>query len=171
MNKKIAKTHHTFRQALFELLDRQDLAEITVSKLCARAAINRTTFYKYYSIPADVLWLFVDEINQTIFERISTVYTADVRQDTAMKMQMICSIYYENRQIIEVFMRQAQEITPFLTRLMTAGQPGNLRDNSRVIFMAGGVAALIMQWARQGFKLHPDEMSSILSDYIVQLLP
>lgn len=42
-------------QALLSLLQRKPLDRITVSELCKKAGVNRTTFYNYYTTPADIL--------------------------------------------------------------------------------------------------------------------
>lgn len=42
-------------QALLLLLQKKPLEKITVSELCKKAGVNRTTFYHYYTVPADIL--------------------------------------------------------------------------------------------------------------------
>lgn len=42
-------------QALLILLQKKPLEKITVSELCKKAGVNRTTFYNYYTTPADIL--------------------------------------------------------------------------------------------------------------------
>lgn len=42
-------------QALLFLLRKKTLDKISVSELCRKAGVNRTTFYNYYTAPADIL--------------------------------------------------------------------------------------------------------------------
>ena len=61
MDKRIEKTKEKLRQALGELVRTESIDRISVSALCERAGINRTTLYKYYSVPADIQQEIIDE--------------------------------------------------------------------------------------------------------------
>ena len=41
--------------AFLELLEEKDFAYITVKEICARAGVNRSTFYLHYETIADLL--------------------------------------------------------------------------------------------------------------------
>ena len=43
------------KEALVRLLEEKPLEKITVYELCTKAEVNRTTFYKYYGSPYDLL--------------------------------------------------------------------------------------------------------------------
>lgn len=49
MDERIAKTKAAIRTVLFECLHEKSLENISVKELCARAGINRTTFYNHYA--------------------------------------------------------------------------------------------------------------------------
>ena len=46
MNRKIQMTKKLIREVLFECLKEKDINKITISGLCEKADINRSTFYK-----------------------------------------------------------------------------------------------------------------------------
>lgn len=169
MNSKILKTKNTLREALFSLISSKDLDEITVSELCAKARINRTTFYKYYALPADVLREYFTEINDSVFSQISINYSASIREDTYAKMLQICKVYYANRKILQIYISNMQDIMPLMTTGITKSPVGGLRENSQIYFIAGGVASIILQWALDGFVMSPQEISTILTDHICRL--
>lgn len=54
-NQRIRLTKKMLKDALINLLQQKKISEITTCELCKHAEINRATFYKYYSIPNDVL--------------------------------------------------------------------------------------------------------------------
>ena len=54
MDTRIVKTKTKLMQALSELTQDRSMDEISVSELCKKAGVNRTTFYKYYQVPSDV---------------------------------------------------------------------------------------------------------------------
>jgi len=62
-NLKIAHTKVLLQDALRVLLKRKTLEEISVTELCGQAGVTRSTFYRHYNIPRDViqeLWEQVD---------------------------------------------------------------------------------------------------------------
>ncbi|MCF0140531.1 MAG: TetR/AcrR family transcriptional regulator [Mogibacterium sp.] len=48
-------TKKIIRETFLAMLEEMSLQKITVKELCARAEINRATFYKYYQNPEDLL--------------------------------------------------------------------------------------------------------------------
>lgn len=66
-NQRIRVTKRMLKDALVSLLDKKDISKIKVQEICATAEINRTTFYKYYGCPQDLL----DEIEQEMFEELA----------------------------------------------------------------------------------------------------
>ena len=65
-NRRIRMTKRLIKDALLELLEQEKLANITVTALCEKADVHRSTFYKHYSDPADVL----SEIEQDFLDQI-----------------------------------------------------------------------------------------------------
>lgn len=52
---RVVKTRRVIREALLELMSERELSRISVSELCARAQINRKTFYRHYRVVGDVI--------------------------------------------------------------------------------------------------------------------
>lgn len=48
------RTKSKIKEGLLSLLAKEELEQITVSALCRRAKINRSTFYVYYDSPESV---------------------------------------------------------------------------------------------------------------------
>ena len=51
-------------EALITLLEKKDLAYITVKEICQQANVNRSTFYLHYETIADLVSETVDMINE-----------------------------------------------------------------------------------------------------------
>ena len=71
MNRKIQMTKKLIRLALFECLKEKDINKITISSLCEKADINRSTFYKYYGSQYDVIKEMEQEVIQLINEQLN----------------------------------------------------------------------------------------------------
>ena len=61
-------------EALLALLEQKDLAYITVREICARAGVNRSTFYLHYETVSDLLTESVEYVKHRFLER----YPAEV---------------------------------------------------------------------------------------------
>lgn len=54
-NRRVRMTKRLMKDALLELLEDQNLANISVTAVCETADVHRSTFYNYYTDPADLL--------------------------------------------------------------------------------------------------------------------
>ncbi|MGN0529199.1 MAG: TetR/AcrR family transcriptional regulator [Eubacterium sp.] len=54
-NQRIALTKRLLKESLQKLMQNKNIQNITVSELCEKAGINRSTFYNHYGCPGDVL--------------------------------------------------------------------------------------------------------------------
>lgn len=59
---RVVKTRRVIRDTLFELMGEKPLSKITISEICARAEINRKTFYRHYRAVGDVITELENEI-------------------------------------------------------------------------------------------------------------
>lgn len=55
MNQRIALTKKLLKRSLIEMLQTQNIYQISIRELCQNAEINRSTFYKYYGSQYDLL--------------------------------------------------------------------------------------------------------------------
>ena len=54
-DRRITMTKRLLKDALTELLRKEDIYHVSIRELCERADVNRTTFYKYYGNQFDLL--------------------------------------------------------------------------------------------------------------------
>ncbi|MCD8373072.1 MAG: TetR/AcrR family transcriptional regulator [Clostridia bacterium] len=80
-NQRTKLTKKLLKESLLNLLKEKDLDSITVTELCAGAQINRTTFYRYYKFPADVLTEMERELFTEMRDALKNVKTADEALD------------------------------------------------------------------------------------------
>lgn len=71
MNKSESKYYNTallMNQALVELLNKKDYEYITVKEICAKAGVNRSTFYLHYDTIDDLLEECIENSNKQFME-------------------------------------------------------------------------------------------------------
>ena len=166
MNKKIERTKQVLLKALLNLIAVKNIKEITVSELCKKARINRTTFYKYYSIPVDILQEFADEIFLRIADIVTEKSDPDFIRSTEINMLKYCKMLYENQEIMRAYMLYAFD---FLSVKNSFFRTESIKVNTMRTFLQGGATAITMHWVLEDFAQTPEEIASILSEYIIRL--
>lgn len=68
-NRRVRFTRSALREALIDLILEKPLVSITVKDICARADINRSTFYLHFKDVTDILRTTEDEIIAPMHER------------------------------------------------------------------------------------------------------
>lgn len=165
MNAKIIKTKQTLLDAFCRLAETTPVEEITVTQLCRESGINRTTFYRYYSIPMDVLIQKAEELTAQTFGQAGQPI-----EDTYEFMLHICNCYYENRQLLGICLKAQRNLLQLYydTMLHHFSNLGILLDPTNN-FLAGGIASTIMAWVMQGCTTPAEEMAEFLYDCIAKL--
>lgn len=69
MDKRTQKTKNCILQALFKLLEKKSLDDITITELAETANINRKTFYAHYNSVQDV----IEETGNEIADNLLTL--------------------------------------------------------------------------------------------------
>lgn len=167
VNAKIAKTKQSLISALSRLAQTENLNEITVSRLCQEAGINRTTFYKYYGVPMDVLL----EYTRELFEKV--IYSDSAPKKPVYEyMLLLCQTAYSNRNLLAIYRGANGNLTKMFYQILMQ------RSDSLVFmtdpvnnFIAGGVASCIMTWVLQDCAEPPEQVARSLTDFISLLAP
>ena len=71
-NRRVRFTRSALREALIDLILEKPLVSITVKDICARADINRSTFYLHFKDVTDILRTTEDEIIEHMREHTPT---------------------------------------------------------------------------------------------------
>ena len=104
MNKSESKYFNTaarMDEALLALLERKDFAYITVKEICAKAGVNRSTFYLHYETVNDLL----AESARYIIDKLM----ANMPQDTAEFIERL-----QTRPLEELHLITPEYLTPYL---------------------------------------------------------
>jgi len=169
MDKRIVKTKLALQDALLKLVSKKHIGEITVSELCTLAHVNRTTFYKYYSLPADIITEMVNDIYEYAVEQF-TQPKADKNDDTLDgKVLQICELYYKNRHIMQFYIQLGSDVIPLMQKFIDNIFPQHSAERITTYFIAGGMSAALVQWYLQDFKPSPSEIAQILTAHIRKL--
>jgi len=164
MNKKIEKTKKSLWDALYNLLSNKALEQISVSELCQTAGINRTTFYKYYNVPADVLSEYLQDHIETMLYGI-----ARENQPLQARLLKICREYWRQKDFLKVFFSCSAAFLPTMQEQLQGSPSHDLRETGYHHFISGGVYSIIRQWILYEDHLSPEDVATILNGFIIKL--
>ena len=133
MNKKESKYFCTAEKmdcALIELLEKKEFEYITVKEICAKAGVNRSTFYLHYENTSDLL----KEATRYIVDKFLEYFPKDKNKK---------GIDFENCKLEELVFIREEYVMPYLAYI---------KDNQRLFKTA------IKQFGTMGLEVYYNRM-------------
>ena len=186
MNKSESKYFNTatrFDKALLSLLEKKPFEYVTISELCEKAGVNRSTFYLHYENTADLL----QEATAYVLDDFISYFSVDMESVTSK---------YANSSLQELNFINEKYLYPYLLfikenqRLFKAvlSQPTTFDSKSIfqrlfdnifkpildrfhypadeqmyvIMFYLNGITAIITEWLNDGCKKSIEEISCII---------
>ena len=192
MNKSQSKYFNTalkMDKAFLELLSKKDFEYITVKEICARAGVNRSTFYLHYETVSDLLCESVEYVNSSFLEYIksdSGEFIKGIKDCPIDKLYLITPEYLnpylnyirENKQLFQTVTKNAYALgfdeiygkmfdnvfTPILERYNV-----DSRDREYIMsFYIHGIYAVITQWLRGDCKDSNEHIISVITQCVTR---
>lgn len=176
LNQRVAISKYLMKEALLKLLKEKSIGKISVSELCKEAEINRTTFYRYYETPRDILQeIALDCIKELLDQTVISPNTQDIREFATR----LCVFLHEHSSIAKLFVENDAEID--LTEIFqilskqflgsrTVLYRGQVVDDDTLrlmnTFFSSGIYALIRQWLTEDISKAPEEIAELLYRFI-----
>ena len=184
---KYFNTSVKMSDALLDLLKTKPFAYITISEICKKAGVNRSTFYLHYENTADLL----AETGQRLLDDFRSYFLVDTVALTAhfadceeKELNFITEEYLhpylsyirDNRHVFAtiskhansfhfdtVFQRLFQHVfDPILHRF---GYPAEERKYVMMFYLSG-INALVLEWLKDGCRKSIEEVSHIIRECI-----
>ena len=167
-NQRIRISKTMLKDALIDILRDKSIEKVTITELCAKAQVNRTTFYKYYGSQYDLLMdieadLFHElervlllEQNRDMETLVAIVHCLDQNQDTwkvlinSMGDQAFTQRLF-SLPIIQTFFRQRTkaELTP-------------AQEAYVYVFFCQGSYAILRRWLNRENHEPPEEIARLI---------
>lgn len=166
-------TKSIIEQVFMELIHEKPAAKITVSEICAKAEINRGTFYRYYLDVYDLAEKMVDDGVEVVRKKIFGLDGKDfitvfagvlkmLKEDPRLfriAMQGSFGFHQENSYISRVFRLCFDHMKEEL------GQRESQEQVRIFTYISGGSVALIEYWLHPDCTETPEEMAEMISRY------
>ena len=184
---KYFNTSVKMSDALLDLLKTKPFAYITISEICKKAGVNRSTFYLHYENTADLL----AETGQRLLDDFRSYFMVDtvalpahfadceekeLNFITEEYLHPYLSYIRDNRHVFAtiskhansfhfdaVFQRLFQHVfDPILHRF---GYPAEERKYVMMFYLSG-INALVLEWLKDGCRKSIEEVSHIIRECI-----
>ena len=176
-NRRVRMTKRLLKDALLELLEEYDMSNISVTAICETADIHRSTFYKYYAEPSDVL----REIEKDYLDQIpcpSTVPDQQGRELLLLSTTAFFDYVKENEKAFRVLFGKTGD-SGFAARLVDLlcsryiigiEEPDEMRARFIRLYIANGSVGLMRAWIETGFPVSSREIAETIYDLSIKIM-
>ncbi len=172
-NQRVVITKRMLKESLTALLEKKHIDEISVVELCALSEINRTTFYRHYQTPHDVLMEIELDFVKSLYEAIPhSGSVVDIKGNTVK----LCQFIFERKDTVKLFMQNNTDsnliriFQDFTDRFLAFGKilyKGQDMDADTFRLMqtmfSYGIYALIRQWIVEDVPVPPKKIAGIIA--------
>ena len=165
-NKRKRESRQKIEQVLIEFLQTRELSQISVSDICKKANLNRSTFYANY---VDIYEL-ADTISEKLEAQVAELYKDEMTQGFNSNNYLVLFQHIAQNQIFyrTYFKLGYDEKYKILTYDDKLAQKhfGDCHIEYHMEFFKSGLTRIIKLWLQNGCKETPEEMFEIIkSEY------
>lgn len=165
-NRRRRESIERIEKVFIELLQTKGLHEITVSDICKRCELNRSTFYANY---ADIYEL-ADKVREELEKEVNLLYEAERTQSfNSNDYLRLFRHIKENQLFYRTYFKLGYD-NQFKLRYYDTHQAKKDFDNQyieyHIEFFRSGFNAIVKKWLAGGCNETPEEMDEIIrSEY------
>lgn len=168
MDKRILQTKEKLKNALIFLLENSELENITVSRLCNQAGVNRSTFYVHYS---NISECFEEITDAVIKEMRASLYNEPIRNQNSFLL-----VYFRTARKYQTIFRTIHKAgihDSMIHKMVNINNeilhnqlyiPFN-NENLEYSFVFSGFYGMVETWLRNGCKESDEELILILKNF------
>ena len=151
--------------ALFELLKTKNLADITTTEIIKKAGVCRSSFYRNFYLPEDV----IRQYGVAMFEEIDRM-TPIAFDGMREHIQIVNTYYLTQRERLTLLENRGLFYLlegPIMEHCMRQIRRLNMWSNHyQAEFYAGASIHLIRAWIRNGYEESPQEIPNLICELI-----
>ena len=168
-SRRVRMTKRLMKDAMLELLEKEELANISVTALCETADVHRSTFYKYYADPAGLF----REIEQDFLKQIPLPpLVLDQKSEKQLLAATTAFFDYvkENRKAFRVFFSSSMEsgfssrlVDLLCSRYITLIECDDKRREAYIrIYIASGTVGMLREWVTSDFNVSSRNIAEMM---------
>ena len=180
-NSRARKTRERLKEALLRLLARRDIVDVTVSRLCQEAGVNRSTFYAHYTDLHDLLQQIEDEMFADFEKALETLYqpgtagpepvavTTEVFQclkDNSDLCTVTLSDYGDKAFALKLLQRGRECCVENYLQYFKGASPRQV--DYYYAFVSAGCIGLLRRWLDDGMLLPAGELAEMAENIMMR---
>ncbi|MBR3126295.1 MAG: TetR/AcrR family transcriptional regulator [Mogibacterium sp.] len=168
-NRRVRMTKQLMKNALLELLEHQELVNISVTAICETADVHRSTFYKYYTDPAGLL----REIEQDFLDRIPAPPQILDQQNQEALLTATSEFFdfiRENKKTFRILFNDSSgnsfnaRLVEYLCNGYVPVRDDTDEQSSRFIqiYIANGTVGMMREWVNTDFRISSQDLAEMM---------
>lgn len=163
-------TKKIFRKVLLELLQEKPLNKITITEICEKADLNRSTFYAHYVEAGDLL----HDIESDIIANIPKVYDNSGYSGKTVKTAELESFFdyvKDNAFEFRVLLIDSNSNAFFeslknaiLKYYISVNNHFSLDREFQLIYSVNGAIGMMLEWIKRGFPYDTKEFTKMVME-------
>lgn len=165
-NRRVQRTKTQIQHTLINLMQKNELDDITVTQLCDQVPINRSTFYAHYNSTYDVLLEVEDHVMHAFVEYLfqqKQLSMAEYQSQMDQLYLKILTFVQHNKEEMKVMFTYPIN-DKFHTDLLNLSQENNTYTGNvyqQIYTIAGGLA-MVQLWLKNDLDISPKELSQLM---------
>jgi len=159
------------KEGLMRLLTQKSLDKVNITELCQEAGVNRSTFYRYYELPKDILMEMQREFFDETFGHFQKALTVN-----DVEHFFVC--LHERSELVKLFFQYNSDTdwadifyqiySHFPEKVMTKVFQNIDEDSAKLLsaYLAGGAYSLARQWIMEDIPMQPRDVAAIALDIL-----
>lgn len=156
-NKRRRDSIEKIEKAFIELLQDRQLNQISVTDICKRTGLNRSTFYANF--------IDVYDLADKLREKLETDFDTQFQEKTNHSAESMFKHIYENQLFYKTYFKLGYDEKHAVYIFDTdraQNDFGGQHIKYHIEFFRNGINAIIKMWLAGGCKESPEEMAEIL---------
>lgn len=168
---RVRYTRMVIEKSFLELLQEKPVSRITVTEICKRSHINRTTFYKHYMDPLDLMEKLEEELLQSVrsliaqksYMDITTVFcdVLNALKENSGRYKALVSAYGDNSLSRRISALCRDSVFP----LICSKYPhlDSTQQNLLYCYITQGFSGTVSYWIENGMKEPAEKLAEFAS--------
>ena len=164
-NKRKKDSNEKIQKIFIELIQTKEINEITVSEICKKAKLNRTTFYSNYIDIYDL----ADKIKEKLFQDVLNLYPVEIQEKThSYDFLKLFKHIKENQLFYKTYFKLDYENNcDMFEGMIDFNEFEKYYGNKdyvyyHITFFKYGLNAVLKRWLYYGCKESPEEIRDII---------
>ena len=160
-NKRKKESQNKIEKVFIQLIQRKNISEISISTICEKAGLNRSTFYANYIDLYDL----VEKVKEKMADEFAEFQLSQNSKQDFNGYLNLFKYIKENQIFFKTYFKlEAISFTPINHYNIDLAKKyyNNEYIDYHIEFFRAGLNAIIKKWLNNGCKETPEEMTTIL---------